>query len=125
MKNIFKASILLLVVSTLASACSYKTVGDIVQEQQTQNLSYISTSITNCGYDTGTDPAISITNSSDKLMQVFVTIGVNDATSTQVDTKILIETVPAGRTANKSEWNNGAYVDGATCEIIDTKAYPQ
>jgi pyruvate/oxaloacetate carboxyltransferase len=125
MKNFFKVGILLLVVSTLVSACSIRTVGDIVQEQQTENLSYISTSITNCGYDTGTDPAISITNSSDKLMQVFVTIGVNDATGTQVDTKILIETVPGGKTANKSEWNNGAYVEGATCAIIDTKAYTQ
>jgi hypothetical protein len=110
---------------TLTSGCSYQTVGDVLEQQQTNYVSNIEARITNCGFDTGTDPAVSITNNNDQLMQIFVDIGVYDATGTQVDSKLLIETVPSGRTASKSEWNNGAYVEGGRCEIIDITAYPQ
>jgi hypothetical protein len=109
----------------VTSGCSYQSVGDILEQQQTQYVSNIDAQITNCGFDSGTDPAVSITNNNDQLMQVFVKIGVSDSTGTQVDSQLLIETVPSGRTATKSQWNNGAYVEGGICEIIDITAYPQ
>jgi hypothetical protein len=72
-------------------------------------------------------PAIvfDITNNNDELMQIFVDVGVYDSTGTQVDRELVIETVPAGRTAASTAWTNNAYVVGGNCEIIDITAYPK
>ena len=109
----------------VTSGCSYQTVGDVLEQQQTQYVSNIDAQVTNCGFDTGTDLAISITNNNDELMQIFVDVGVYDSTGTQVDSELVIETVPAGRTAASTAWTNNAYVAGGNCEIIDITAYPK